>query len=83
MCPIIFDPLYLRNPNVYLPVDGNLQSSCSGNFWKILKKFILQIAKNLKGDFQTFDPLFSVSTPQGKPNSSGRWATMACVKILN
>jgi hypothetical protein len=31
-----------------------------------LKKLNSQISRNLKGIFQTFDPLFSVSTPQGQ-----------------
>jgi hypothetical protein len=35
-------------------------------FEQILKKMNSQISRNLKGDFQTFDPLFSVSTPQGQ-----------------
>jgi hypothetical protein len=66
MCPKMFDPRISETnsetPKFFSPVDGNLQPSCSG---KILKKFISRISRNLKGDFQTLNPLFSVSTPLG------------------
>jgi hypothetical protein len=67
MCPKMFDPRISEtnseSPKFFLPIDSGQQPSCSDKF---LKKLNSQISRNLKGDFQTFDPLFSVSTPQGQ-----------------
>jgi hypothetical protein len=65
MCPKMFDLPYLGNqlgkPQFFLPIDSGQQPSCSDKFLK--KHLNSEISRNLKGDFQTFDPLFSVSTP--------------------
>jgi hypothetical protein len=66
MCPKMFDPRISEtnseSPKFFLPNDSDQLTTFM--FGQILKNS--QISRNLKGDFQTFDPFFSVSTPQGQ-----------------
>jgi hypothetical protein len=66
MCPKMFDPRIsetnLESPKFFLPIDIGQQPSS----WDNLKKLKFADFEEFKGDFQTFDPLFSVSTPQGQ-----------------